>query len=231
MSCKKDKETTPAVPDCLLTKEDNGNDPSVFIYDAKSNIVKVTDDIGFESFTLEYDSNNHLVKILSYNTITLKRTIVIEYNSQGFWSKVTTTDTGSSSSKVTTAEYDSNGNRIKILAPDNTFEFEYAGGNLIKRTRKPNSGSTQIYTYEYYTDKENKLKDFEELLSIGYEGTPSKYLLKTETYLGTNTNYTYELNAKGFPTKKSQSSTFDRNKDGKITSADDNVTTYEYQCK
>jgi hypothetical protein len=251
-SCKKDDEdATPNVvtTECLITKQtDSGGDINgIYIYDTQRRLIKFAEDESNASdyATLEYDNSNRVTKILGYEEGKLDATTLIEYNSQGKWSKITETYEGETEVDITTAEYDGNGNRIKINNANSTYTFEYSNGNLIKSVEtEKNSGGTTVYTststFEYYTDKENKLTAFEELYGLGYEGTPSKNMVKKRSRISGGSTipnvytYMYEYNEKGFPTKVTESnSDYDTNGDGKIDSLDTQSSSglYTYQCK
>lgn len=205
----------------------------VFTYDAQERITAVKYSFGdYDSLHFEYNSKNQVVRMTYHFANEMIKTVVIEYNAQGKWSKFTERYTYSADQEAytLTAEYDSNGNRIKIYNENETITYEYAAGNMTKSVFTNKSGaitSTYTTTYEYYTDKENKLAAFEEIYDFGFE-THSKNLLKKESSISSSptpprtTSYTYEYNTNGFPTKKSRISSVS----GSVYS-----NLYTYQCK
>jgi hypothetical protein len=234
-SCTKDEQAvTPAnTPACLLTAMSYKEDTQTLEYDSKSRVNKMASSENY--LTVEYDNNNRAVKMLRYDMDgILTETIMIEYNTQGQWIKSTSIDPEDASTTVSTAEYDSNGNRIKVTGDNSVTTYEYADGNLIKSIDKYGS-NTKTTSYEYYTDKDNKLNIIQELFNIGYGATPSKNLLKKEMYnsSGTGRTYTYEFNEKGFPTKMTTTTTGDINNDNKVDADDVDIDVYtqSYQCK
>ena len=63
------------------------------------------------------------------------------------------------------------------------------------------NGKTTVTTYEYYTDKTNKLVN--NSIDAIFIGKPNANLVKTETVDGVvANNYTYEYDSKGNPTKQ-----------------------------
>lgn len=81
-----------------------------------------------------------------------------------------------------------------------TRTYTYSGGNLSKTTEESN-GKTTVTTYEYYTDKANKLAASN--LDALFIGKANANLVKTETVDGVLSNtYTYEFDSKGNPTKR-----------------------------
>ncbi|MDO1449298.1 hypothetical protein Q0590_23680 [Rhodocytophaga aerolata] len=244
-SCSKDEQAvTPAnTPSCLLTQIGYGNESQLLAYDSKNRVSKVTHEEGYA--ILEYDNNNRVVKILSYEDTQVEESGVIEYNAKGQWIKMTSSEPGSSATQVSTAEYDSNGNRTKVTTSYGIITYEYAGGNLTKSTTSYTAGSStysNTTTYEYYLDRDNKLSAIEELLNTGYGATPSKNMLKKQTYTSSYASddsaesgeiFTYEFNEKGFPTRSTSTSTGDINGDGIVDANDVDIdeTTYSYQCK
>lgn len=235
-SCKKDNpdpiDPFKIEPACKLLKAiSNDGYVEELSYDDKARLIKYSYQDGYWKY--EYDNNNRVVKVLSYRGDTLQGTRVLEYNATGQWNKSTYTLAESNHVSVTTAEYDNNGNRIKIVSKDIdgnvrfTRTFEYAGGNLTKETYvEENQGSTdtRITAFEYYTDKGNKLREFYEVALIGYLGTPSKNMVKKEKYSSqaSSSTYAYEFNEQGFPIK------WIRTKEGSPTQY---TTTFEYLCK
>lgn len=238
-SCNKDDGPTPgpdAILACKVTKiiDEDGEIVNVE-YDSKDRITKMIDieDGDDYSQVYEYDNNNRVIKISYFDGTQPDGSSTVEYNSNGQWTKMLATESGDTDTYL--AEYDGNGNRTKITEKDQTNNtnytttFEYANGNVMKETRTSTVGGTPYTSttaYEYYMDKEDKLKPLKELLSMGYTGTASKNMVKKATYtysFGGSTsidNYTYEYNDKGFPTK--------------VTTIDNNssdITSFEYQCK
>lgn len=93
-----------------------------------------------------------------------------------------------------------------------SFNLEYAGGNFTKVLRKDGGVHTQTNTYEYYTDKPNKLNIpfWEYLLEMpvlfrNQAGIPNSHLMKkaTHTYAGNTKTweFSYIINAAGYVTQ------------------------------
>ena len=97
--------------------------------------------------------------------------------------------------------------------------YAYANGNLSKMTEESN-GTTTVTTYEYYTDKTNKLANSN--LDLLFIGKANINLVKTETVDGVLSNtFTYEFDSKGNPTKKT----------GTDTNGVKDVFVYNWTCK
>jgi hypothetical protein len=87
--------------------------------------------------------------------------------------------------------------------------YQYQNGNLVGSVIDVGTPAERQYTFDYYPDQENKLRDYEETVAAfpGNGPTPSRHLVKMATLADPNRHemhtetrhYTYEYNAKGFP--------------------------------
>lgn len=239
-SCKKEEGHTSSgtISESLVTKETySDGDNTVYMYDTQNRLIKLHDgDSDSDNIQFAYDTNNRLAKIMNFANNVLKGSGVVAYNSQGKWTKITSSWPGEVDTDVTTAVYDADGNRVKISTSTETYTFHYSDGNLIKSIYT-NKNSNATTTYEYYTDKQNKIGTFEEMSNLGIGGTPSKNMLKKELFTSSHsstptiTHYSYEYNAEGFPTKITSFGDYDKNGDGKIDASDSSITSYTYQSK
>lgn len=227
VSCDRPDPTPAPAPvqasPCLITRYQEAGSSGYFLafeYDGQKRMTKLTSDD--EYLTIEYNGAGRAVKALTYDNNVLESTTVLEYNARGQWIKSTITESVGGDKTELTAEYDGSGNRTKLTYNDfdgstldygSTETFTYANGNL---TRSEVSWSSQgsdpsvtTYTYEYYTDRENKMGYADELfVMLGGDGLffpQSRNMIKKKTGSGNNfsgtTDYMYEYNDKGFPTK------------------------------
>jgi YD repeat-containing protein len=89
--------------------------------------------------------------------------------------------------------------------------YQYQNGNLVSSISDAGTGAERRWTFEYYPGAENKLRAHEEVVGAfpGVGATPSRNLVKTATSVRPNhpetgpetSQYTYEYNAEGFPTR------------------------------
>ncbi len=83
---------------------------------------------------------------------------------------------------------------------DQEVYMEYTNGNMTKQTTLDNVKSlSTVSTMEFYMDKPNKAKKFEE--RSNFINSNANLIKKTTTDGGTFTNYTYELDSDGKMTK------------------------------
>lgn len=244
-SCDKNSDDRPSVaqPACRPTSIMFGALESKYEYNTAGQLIKFTDGITYIKY--EY-ADGKAIKLTYYRNndeASVNLTDLIEYNANGQWIKHSYTVAGTNDKQENTAQYDGNGNRIKIITTVNgksvkTYTFEYSNGNLTMQIIE----NDLSYTYEYDLNHENELTNFESLVRFGYTGTqfgmestPSKYMLKkVNTFLkGSPTHsadFHYEYNTKGFPTKL-EISGGDLNGDGQVDAKDIYIWTYQYDCQ
>lgn len=245
------------VPNCKLTKGYLQNSKYYNMYEyANNRLVKTSSyklpDTLLSYTVIEYNAQNKPVKTLYHNLRDNNQNsiVTIEYGANGQWSKRTATNPFKTGSGVSVAEYDANGNRVKITFTSdydgiffNTHEyvFEYENGNVSRQLVYYNGDGggndvpgtpSDIFTYEYYADKENKTKGLEagDLSDLSFNGpTLSKNLVKSifEDDQGNGyqylTEYTYELNTEGYVTKRIGKKTYP-------TSSGTETILREYTC-
>jgi hypothetical protein len=251
--CNREKDVTPATPACKPVKQTihtvGGPDPDTQIliaYNAQekpSRYTVQTEGLAGQYSLPEYDTNGRLLKLTAYHTDgKVDSYVTYEYNQASQLVKITTHQADGKISITGLHEYDSNGNRVKTTFTSNqwgttpvtsTTTYEYAGGNLVKSTDNSGGPWLDVTTeYEYYLDRENKLSTYEETI-LGER--PNRNLLKkrTHTYPAldnadyrSTSEYTYEYNDKGFPTKVT--SVFRNNQTSDVYTTE---TSYEYQCR
>lgn len=250
--CNREKDVTPNTPACKPVKQTirtvGGSEPDTHItiaYNAQekpSRYTFQTEGLAGQYSLPEYDNNGRLIKLTGYQTDgEVDSYLTYEYNQAGQLVKITNHHADGSIASTGTHEYDSNGDRVKTTFTgkqwDNepaasTITYEYAGGNLVRSTNNGGPWLDVITEYEYYLDRENKLTAFEETV-LGE--LPNRNLLKkrTHTYPPVDgvtytsaSQYTYEYNDKGFPTKVI--STSRDNQSSKVYTYE---TLYEYQCR
>ena len=255
LSCS-EKEESPVIPvlakpDCLPTRITVGSNHNTFAYDLDRRLVKSYD--GLTVYIKYAYSGDRLIKLIYYHDNDESKVIdtdEIQYNAMGLWTKHVRTMSG----EEDIAEYDSNGNRIKITSTKNgkayqTYWFDYDNGNLVKqsRTRYDKDGSVSsalFYSYEYDLSKANKLAHFELFFQRGYgrtsrlggESTPPKNLMtKVHTHSSdggpvlTTADFEYAFNEKGFPTTITVSGG-DLNQDGITDESDVVYYVNVYDC-
>lgn len=166
-----------------------------------------------------------------------------EYNQKGQMSKcefiITRTSPASTPIiSISTYEYDSQGNRIKVSTSTNGFApgvdlYEYKDGNCIKSTFGAGRGDEVVTVYEYYMDQEYKARTMPHLDILGPSVSKNmiKKLTKTSSStLGPNktvttTEHIHEYNDKGYPVKTTVINTSGG------TSSVISVSMFEYACQ
>lgn len=251
-SCEKNTGIQPTTPKpaCRPTSIVYGSLERKYEYNADDQLIKFSDGVTFIKF--EY-TDSRVTKLIYYrdnDETKVNLTDQIEYNSKGQWMRHTYIEPLTSGNKViqeNTAEYDPNGNRVKIIAyvngkPVKIYTFEYSNGNLMKQIIDQDGASVLSYTYEYDINHENELTSFESLIRFGYlytqlgmESTPSNNMLKKVNTFDSNgslsqtADFAYEYNSKGFPTKLTVSGG-DLNGDGQVDAKDVYIWSYLYDC-
>ena len=146
------------------------------------------------AYVIEYNPQGQATKLSRSTNAKLEHYYLFEYNAKRQITKQTDYDSQGQSNTYSTADYDNNGSLIKTttLTQGNSIEatsdYEYANGNLIKKIVKNiyNPDLKEYYdadfSYEYYLDKEVKLKTFfDGLLGVrfiaDYVGSQSIYYL------------------------------------------------------
>lgn len=232
-SCEKEEAQPTPVITCLPSKTYNEADPTEYTtyqYDAQRRVTQITDfRKGEESRTLlyEYNTLGQVEKItikdqdLNVPQASPDKIFVIytfEYNSLGQVIKYLANKPWRedlSARRVSTCEYDAEGNRTKIRTTNEdgsaafTTVYTYKDGNCIQGSTEPNTGSANPTQYQYDLTKENKLRNFHRTFDVIYliEATPSKNVSagNSRTYLNAEYNSsvkrTYKYNADGLPAK------------------------------
>ncbi|MDZ4666722.1 MAG: hypothetical protein SGJ00_02450 [bacterium] len=79
---------------------------------------------------------------------------------------------------------------------DQVITHEYNGGNMLLQTNVDNvAEKTEVISYQYYLDKVNKAKAFEEKTNLVNSNT--NLLKRKLSNLNTSVDYTYQLDADG----------------------------------
>lgn len=248
--CNREKEVAPGTPACKPVKQNirsaDGTEPDTQIdveYNAQEKPARVA--VQTEGFTgqyslFEYGPAGHLSKsTVHHSDGQVFQYQVYEHNPAGRLVKITYHDADGTVSNTFTNEYDGSGNRVKTVSQSTapgteqttSTTYEYAGGNLVRSIENGGFLDGMVTEYEYYLDRENKLSTYEETL---YGKVPSRNLLKkrTSTYLKSfdglayTSEFTYEYNDKGFPTKVVSTSRHNQGPDIQT-----NETSYVYQCR
>jgi hypothetical protein len=248
--CNREKDVAPNTPACKPVKQTihsvDGTEPDTHIaveYNAQEKLSRVsvqTEGLTGQYSLLEYGPTGHLVKLTAYYSDgQVSNYQVYEYNQAGRLVKVTYHDADGTVSNTFTLEYDSNGNRVKTVSQSNasgteqasSTTYEYAGGNVVRSTDTGGLFGGMVTEYEYYLDRENKLSTYEEIV---YGEVSSRNLLKKRTrtfpksiegFMYTS-EFTYEYNDKGFPTKVISTS-----KNNQMPGIHTTEALYEYQCR
>jgi hypothetical protein len=249
---------TPApVVSCKLIKSNLQNSKYYNQYEyANNKLIKTSNyklpDTLLSYTVIVYNAQSKPVKTLHYNgrDNSLTSAVDIEYGVNGQWSKRTATTPGKTGSGVSVAEYDADGNRVKITFTSDYDEiffnpheyvYEYVDGNVSRQLVYYNGDGggndvpgtpSDIFTYAYYTDKENKTRGLEagDVTELSFNSPSlSKNLIKSisEDDQGNGyqylTEYTYELNTEGYVTKRIGKKTYP-------TSSGTETILREYTC-
>jgi hypothetical protein len=210
-SCKKKESDptdnpTPAALTCYLTQmtQSNGNFTRYY-FDAENRINKTATylesqgdtlftDYVYSGKTMTATSNNGLFDIIQTYYL----------NANGFTDSAITTF-GSFGDYKINYTYNSANQAISLVMYgniatteiDQEVSMEYTNGNRTKQTAIDNVASTTTITnFEYYLDKPNKAKAFEE--KGNYMNANTNMLKKSSTPDGlTFTNYTYDFDTEG----------------------------------
>jgi hypothetical protein len=236
-SCKKEDEKPQ--PSCRITKEDSdltsenkydyeydgaGLLKTVVAYE-ESNVIQR---YAFGKYEYEYNQQQKLIKtkFIHYNEADaiFDTSTAYEYDEKGRWRKTTVINNSGQITEAQEATYSGDKITIKRTFSNSYNDYqevlEYSGENLIKSTN-----SDGVTTYEYYSDKENKMEPVIKLRLLA-----SKNLLKTSVRTSLSSiyaitdNYTYEFNEKGYVTKSVK-----ENDSGNTHYS--TTTTYEYECQ
>ncbi len=160
-------------------------------------LISKTDPKGF-TYVKEYDPTTGL---LVKETAPNLQNLIYTYNSSGLLASVTKTP-ASGISITTNIEYDSLGNRSKMILPDGkSVSYAYDGsGNLIQKTMQISSNSQEITKYQF--DVLNRLRKVtspkNEITEYNY--LPTGQLSNIKDPLNNET--IFEYNQKGLLTKK-----------------------------
>ncbi|OYU96438.1 MAG: hypothetical protein CFE21_08570 [Bacteroidetes bacterium B1(2017)] len=204
-ACKKDKTTdepTPAEKICLVTSTtDSDSNTFIYTFDSQNRIIK----------NGAYNGPDSTITIYTYtgNKVVMASGIVEQtyfLNSYGFADSVyyivdgyvdllivlTHNSEGLvTSQKVTGTVPQGEVNQIGT--------FEYLNGDLVKQTNNDGT-TTSTVTLEYYLDKPNKSKRFEE--ATQFYNSSAHMLKKMTGDDGSFTSYTYEYDSEGKVTKE-----------------------------
>jgi hypothetical protein len=208
---------------------------NTYEYNANGKLIKSSNykmpDTLLSYTLLEYNAENKPVKSLYYNgrTQALTSTMDIEYGANGLWSRKTGRTPGVTGSGVSVAEYDANNNLVKVtwttdvdldgyVMQSRIYVNEYVNGNVSRRliyfhgdgTADYPTTPSVVYTYEHYSDKEDKATAETEFSTVfnTYGVPPGKNLVKSvleddqANGFQYSSQYTYELNAEGYVTKR-----------------------------
>jgi len=254
IGCKKDKPEiiAPVLPVCKPIKVTYEGLEYLYTYDGKDRLTNyVEPDRKYLKF--EYDTKNRPVKVIYYyrDESQVYATEVIEYNAQGKWAKVSYSQLDNQNPSERIYEYDPvSGYRTKVTVfkagqAQTSYAFEYNNSNMVKLSVTEHQYNADPYTYlfEYDTTHENKLASSEEIVPFGYytfgfgnNGTPSKNMIKQINWLTPEgkvefyTNYKYDYDANGYPTKLTILGQ-DLNGDRVVNDLDAFVYNYFYACK
>jgi hypothetical protein len=251
-SCQQQEEPVPGTtPTCRPVKEQRLDDPAVYTlheYDAQRNLTKSTtykQDAIVYLATYQYNAQGRITSCIyksMHNTAqpeTWKEyNFTFVYNEKGQMISFVMNSNDELSREEGTCAYDADGNRVKIttLETRNGYTFtvvrayEYKDGNLVKFYLDPGTFGERLFEYEYYLDRENKSRSFNQYPYLT-SATPSRNMVRKVTSTsndpdaaGSVSQYSYEYNDQGFVVKDvytyawgSTSSTISR--------------TYEYNCQ
>lgn len=210
-SCKKDDENKTNNPSnnpsssCSLTASmENDTGYVAFNYNTDGTIARITEkNPSSDTSKIDLTYANNIV------SASVNGNILNTYylNSKGY-ADSTVLDLSGFIHMSTINTYDANGylitqnESINFLGTDinTSTTYLYSGGNVSKKTVESN-GKTTVTTYEYYTDKNNKLANSS--IDALFIGKANANLVKTETVDGVLANtYTYEYDSKGNPSKQ-----------------------------
>lgn len=223
-SCGKDDDgPAPAQLQTCLSKIITGSSTTTYQYDQDNRVVSSTVEFSSSpasnySSTYTYNSSGQLIEWMIDNANSADNTkLVYSYNESGKISETKTYVVSGSNStlyRTTTPNYATSG-KISVMTFNEGdlmpyLEYEYfldTKGNMTKRIQYSGLGST-LSTDEYvgFDDKNAAL------LSIPKTNVTSNVnnflTLKQTNSSGTvtNTTYTHEYNAEGYPTKRTSSS-------------------------
>lgn len=250
-SCERDPEPRPApLPACRATRWDDPADSAgrvLYAYDAKKRLVALHHEAGgnaFSFWTFTYDERNQLTgkTFAARRDSPITRTVTYRYNAQGQMTGWVVMENGRYTE--VTRELDAEGNCTRLTVVDtdrnrgvsitSQHAYQFQDGNLVGSVTHAGTDAERHHTYQYYPDQENKLRSHHDLVGTFAEVGPgtSRNLVRTAASVGTKhpeadahtRQYTYEYNAKGFPTRIHSVSTH-----AGITSASDAVI--EYDCE
>jgi hypothetical protein len=236
-------EKPPITETCKLTKSILSPNGSPFVttyeYNTAGLVIKstMTSAIASSYETYEYDTNNKLIFTVRHPRGIASESYRIkhEYDLQDRWIRSTPLEGAYENDRIAIVIYDSNGNRTKIdfnnlNGTKRTSAFKFEEGNVVEHAftvpDSPPSILDAHFLFEYYPDKDNKLKAWEDRLApIFFEAIPSSNnLIKKWTRVGYGTvERTYEFNEHGYPIKEFHQITG--------TSSVNTQFIYEYECK
>ncbi len=249
-SCERDQEPRPApAPACRLTR---WYDPAgaagsaVYTYDAKKRLVALHHEQNgnaFSFWTFAYDEHNQVTgKTFATRpdgAVTL--TVTNRYNAQGQVTAWVVMENGRYTEATRDLDAEGNCTRLTVVITDlNTgvsitsrHAYQYQEGNLASSITDIGTDAERHHTYEYYPGQENKLNTHP-AWGDPLEGpgpSPSRNQLRTARSASPKNSgedpdtrqYTYEYNAKGFPTRITTVRTYA----GTTTSSE---AVYEYDC-
>ncbi len=250
-SCERDREPRPvAAPACRVTRwydPTGAAGSAVSTYDAKQRLVALHHEQNgnaFSFWTFTYNEHNQLTgkTFADRQDAPVTLTVTYRYNAQGHVTARVVMENGRHTEA--TRELDAEGNciRLAVVTTDlNTgvsltrrHSYQYQAGNLVSSITDIGTDAERHHTYEYYPGQENKLGAYEALTGTleGPEPGPNRNLVKTARSVSPQNpainpetrQYTYEYNAKGFPTRITTVRTYA----GTTTTSD---AVYEYNCE
>jgi hypothetical protein len=212
-ACKKEETPedpiiTPAEVSCYLTSmATNAGNVTNYYYDAQNRIYKTATFASgqTDSIITNYTYGDKVVITRTSGTIEIVQTNFL--NANGFADSAVMAF-GSFGELFLVRKFNSSNQvtEIKLYGEiggseyDQEVYMEYTNGNMSKQTAIDNVKSlSTVSTMEYYLDKPNKAKKFEE--RSNFINSNANLIKKTTTDGGTFTNYTYELDSEGKMTK------------------------------
>jgi len=221
-SCKKKKDDNainPAVQQCMINYDTNGNDSLKVTYDSQNRVIKSqvfdktnnnsksyslytynTNDIIEQQFdnnsvltqkiTYHLNSNKNVDYSSSYNGTNEADTSWFTYNVNQQLTRRATKNTSINIINVTTITHD-------------TIWYTYSGNNISKVDKKINNGNivTTVYSYGTNDVKSNFLAPEQASIITNLYGKTSEKLAVSKTEGSTTTTYTYTFNTNGYVTR------------------------------
>lgn len=204
-ACKKDKTTdepTPAEKICLVSNSlDSDSNSFVYTFDNQNRIIK----------NGAYNGTDSTITIYTYtgNKVVMASGVVEQtyfLNSFGFADSVYYLIDGYVDLLIVLT-HDAQGlvtsQKVTGTVPQGEVNqigtFEYLNGDVVKQTTNDGT-NTSVTTLEYYLDKPNKSKRFEE--ATQFYNASTHMLKKVSSDDGSFTSYTYEYDSEGKVTKE-----------------------------